>query len=58
MIPLTVIEFDSMDEFLATSVWSVNVNWLGVVSDGCASVVTLKVSVTPPMVSVVSLCVK
>ena len=42
LIPLTVIEFDSMDEFLAASVWSVNVNWSGVVSGGSASMLATR----------------
>jgi hypothetical protein len=54
LIPLTVIEFDVRTLLRGTLVWSVNVNWSGIVSDS-DSVVTVNVSVTPPMVSVVFL---
>ena len=57
LISVTVIVFDVRREFLGTLVWSVNVNWSGVVSADSASVVTVKVSVTPPMFSVVFLAV-
>ena len=53
LIPDMVRVFDVITVLKATFVRSVKVNWLGVVSDpGSGSVVTLKVSDTPPMVSV------
>jgi hypothetical protein len=51
LIPDTVIVFDVTTVLSATPVWSVKVNWFGVVSV-TAIVVTLKVSLTPPIVSV------
>jgi hypothetical protein len=51
LIPDTVIVFDVTTVLSATPVWSVKVNGLGVVSVA-DRVVTLKVSLTPPMVSV------
>ena len=49
LIPDTVIVLDVTTVLRGTSVWSVNVNGSGTVS---ASVVTLNVSDTQPMVSV------
>jgi hypothetical protein len=50
LTPETVMISDNAVVFNATPVWSVKVNGSGVVS--AASVVTLKVSLTPPTVSV------
>src|SRR3990167_4806654 len=55
LIPATVMVFDVIGVFNATSVWSVNTNAFGVVS--AASVVTLNVSDMPPIVSTASVLV-
>lgn len=52
LIPLTVMLFEVTTVFSSASGWSVKVNGSGVVSAAAAFVVTLKVSLTPPMFSV------
>lgn len=55
LIPETVIVFEVIAVFNATFVWSVKLNAFGVVSEPvAASVVTLNVSFTPPMVRTTS----
>ena len=54
-IPDTVIALDVITALRATPVWSVNVNGSGIMS---TRVVTLKMSDTPPMVSVASVFVE
>ena len=56
LIPLMVTVFDTITVFTGTSVWAVKLKASGVVSGpgvvSAASVVTLNVPATPPMVSV------
>ena len=56
VIPATVIAFEVITLDIATSVWSVKENASGAVSS--ASVVLVKVSLTPPMVSTVLVAVE